>query len=822
MIEESLQDSNMCLNEESFRKMIYGLRNQVLFLWDDYGITGSPPGSVNELVLKNHMSQTAVVIGVQMNRTAQDPSANMDERKIFEAYLHYTLQKPRQESVKVAAVISSCGDLALEGLFTKQFEFTEESLWDAGIDSGDVLALGLMSKFTTQMLFPVYKFFHVSFQEYLAAKRLSDHFESDTEEQLKRGWCYLAQINTYFKVMFDYQSFLSYACSFSATTTEKIVRHLFSASESQDFFESRTENMKLLEKHPQHLHNAQMVRKFLHTSASREIWREHFFTIKISLHSSCLPSCAPHILQYLSGKSQFAEMGGGNAIEMFFNLYPQSLSLLSDVVILITGFEKTDANHFLKIENALKSPCQPSVEEDYAPAFHLLRDVAEMNIANERKIDHIQSMRLCHLSETTVSTLVRVGQGHTLPLLKIKVSYLHRLADGDRVKLQCLFTVFHSVELILESAEGFLESIQDVIEQNWANFRRLAFSGSHLTRQEEDLVLSMSSLEHLDLFSKKTPEFLISNLDKLSRLKELKVTSESKVLDSISDGFKHLQNLDAFTLKLFDSEDDTSKLAFLLRHFPNLKHISLRLPRCPNFNEVTAVLSTCRKLEHIHFEHFLHFDRGVSELASALPKFENVKVLNLETQDIQDKESARIFAQALGSLVNLQELHLPLGNRMKAALPTVLEQLQHIRQLQVLTIGVILEDHSLYQLAKLSKESFLQSVQKLDLEINHGVTDAGWRDFFQTLDNLPHLKDLLVSRHYSQTLKPHASTVRAFVQCVSRLPSLMLIVMYGWLLDSEDLNMFNQMKRQHPQSQCLKLIWQWVLPFSPQILRETF
>ncbi|XP_069036389.1 baculoviral IAP repeat-containing protein 1-like [Lepisosteus oculatus] len=628
MIVESLQDSNMCLNEESFRKMIYGLRNQVLFLWDDYGITGSPPGSVNELVLKNHMSQTAV-IGVQMNRTAQvrrcaslvvtvktfpvystvfllknlfshnkelvknffinlglsqelegifktplfaltlcalwvqDPSANMDERKIFEAYLHYTLQKPRQESVKVAAVMLSCGDLALEGLFTKQFEFTEESLRDAGIDSGDVLALGLMSKFTTQMLFPVYKFFHVSFQEYLAAKRLSDHFESDTEEQLKRGWCYLAQINTYFKVMFDYQSFLSYACSFSATTTEKIVRHLFSASESQDFFESRTENMKLLEKHPQHLHNAQMVRKFLHTSASREIWREHFleFTIKISLHSSCLPSCAPHILQYLSGKSlQFAEMGGGNAIEMFFNLYPQSLSLLSDVVILITGFEKTDANHFLKIENALKSPCQPSVEEDYAPAFQLLRDVAEMNIANERKIDHIQSMRLCHLSETTVSTLVRVGQGHTLPLLKIKVSYLHRLADGDRVKLQCLFTVFHSVELILESAEGFLESIQDIIEQNWANFRRLAFSGSHLTRQEEDLVISMSSLEHLDLFSKKTPEFLISNLDKLSRLKELKVTSESKVLDSILDGFKHLQNLDAFTLKLFDSEDDTSKL----------------------------------------------------------------------------------------------------------------------------------------------------------------------------------------------------------------------------------------------------------------------
>nr|XP_015194389.1 PREDICTED: baculoviral IAP repeat-containing protein 1a-like [Lepisosteus oculatus] len=348
-----------------------------------------------------------------------DPSANMDERKIFEAYLHYTLQKPRQESVKVAAVMLSCGDLALEGLFTKQFEFTEESLRDAGIDSGDVLALGLMSKFTTQMLFPVYKFFHVSFQEYLAAKRLSDHFESDTEEQLKRGWCYLAQINTYFK-------------------------------------------------------------------------------------------------------------------------------------------------------------------------------------------------------------------------------------------------------------------------------------------------------------------------------------------------------------------------------------------------------------------HFLHFDRGVSELASALPKFENMKVLNLETQDIQDKGSAQIFAQALESLVNLKELHLPLGNGMKAALPTVLEQLQHIRQLQVLTIGVILEDHSLYQLAKLSKESFLQSVQKLDLEINHGVTDAGWRDFFQTLDNLPHLKDLLVSRHYSKTLKPHASTVRAFVQCVSRLPSLMLIVMYGWLLDSEDLNMFNQMKRQHPQSQCLKLIWQWVLPFSPQILRETF
>lgn len=87
------------------------------------------------------------------------------------------------------------------------------------------------------------------------------------------------------------------------------------------------------------------------------------------------------------------------------------------------------------------------------------------------------------------------------------------------------------------------------------------------------------------------------------------------------------------------------------------------------------------------------------------------------------------------------------------------------------------------------------------------------------LSNMPSLKELNINRMYTHQIKSQASTVTSFVQCVSRLPSLVTVQMWGWLLDEEDFKMFNTMKEQHPQSKSLKLCWQWSLPFSP-ILQE--
>lgn len=117
--------------------------------------------------------------------------------------------------------------------------------------------------------------------------------------------------------------------------------------------------------------------------------------------------------------------------------------------------------------------------------------------------------------------------------------------------------------------------------------------------------------------------------------------------------------------------------------------------------------------------------------------------------------------------------------------------------------------------AKVANCGGFQKLENLSLSVNHSVTETGWRNFFKTLNNMPALKKLDISRLFTHQIKASAPTVTAFVQCVSRLPGLVTIQMLGWLLDAEDLQMFDIMKEQHPQSRSLKLSWQWILPVSP-------
>lgn len=82
---------------------------------------------------------------------------------------------------------------------------------------------------------------------------------------------------------------------------------------------------------------------------------------------------------------------------------------------------------------------------------------------------------------------------------------------------------------------------------------------------------------------------------------------------------------------------------------------------------------------------------------------------------------------------------------------------------------------------------------------------------------MPGLQDVNFGRTVTYQIKCQAATVKSFVQCVSRLPNLRTISMIGWLFDEKDLNMFEVMKEQHPQSKDLSLIWKCTLPFAPII-----
>ena len=101
--------------------------------------------------------------------------------------------------------------------------------------------------------------------------------------------------------------------------------------------------------------------------------------------------------------------------------------------------------------------------------------------------------------------------------------------------------------------------------------------------------------------------------------------------------------------------------------------------------------------------------------------------------------------------------------------------------------------------------------------MNHKITEEGYRNFFQALDNLPNLQELNICRNIPGRIQVQATTVKALGQCVSRLPSLIRLHMLSWLLDEEDMKVINDVKERHPQSKRLTVHWRWVVPFSPVI-----
>lgn len=174
-------------------------------------------------------------------------------------------------------------------------------------------------------------------------------------------------------------------------------------------------------------------------------------------------------------------------------------------------------------------------------------------------------------------------------------------------------------------------------------------------------------------------------------------------------------------------------------------------------------------------------------------------------------------AQALGSLRNLEELLLPTGDGIQQVAKLIVQQCLQLPCLRVFAFTETLDDDSVMEIAKGATSGGFQKLENLDLSMNHKVTEEGYRNFFQVLDNLPNLKKLDVSRHLPECFQVQATTVKALSQCVSRLPSLTRLGILSWLLDEEDMKVINAVKERHPQSERLIVHWRWVVPFSPVI-----
>ncbi|KAM8960820.1 baculoviral IAP repeat-containing protein 1-like [Pelodytes ibericus] len=872
IISKQLLGSTKPLMEGTLEEIIERLGNQVLFLVDDYGEMNPGPGAIEKLLLNNHINRVSLAVTVCTGKGrklrhyaktelgiqdfplysslyvyrqlfvhditflevfvvtlsasnilkaalttplfafalciywVENPKDNTSlDITICKAYLKHNMLRHSKEIDRVEAVVSSCGELALKGLFNSQFNFTDEDLCAAGINCDHALKFGFLSKFTSQRLSPIYSFFHPTFMEFLSSKRISKLLESLDEVEAAKGLSLLLQIDNFLKFAARY-TFLKYCCIHSTKTSLIIISHLFELLNKRTAFDYE-EDIKLpLNLPPELAWRVDMLTTLHSTRAdlhlSFVIDMLLIFANEVAEEGNCMAECSPIILQFIERKDIALDLSYPNErILTFLSKYPEGFSLINS--LQLSALEIT-----VNKDDREEHPPIQVIDKAYSSAFVLYDDEA-------RKMD-VKNYFL--RNKVNFSKFGFNQSHHKIAVLRLDIRGEIIVEENVQNNLFVFFLLSHHIELNLKKCPEFVRNISSCIEQHKNSFVKCTISNVELSLEEQKLITQMASLQSLQITGNAPQEYILSHLDKFKQLKELIVDLSGfwSVFEMMAQGLKKLLCIEKLVFRNINLMHNCSQLAESIATFRNLKTFHLNVDWCPDFETLMAALCKNGKLQDINLYGLFIKDSEMIYLASALPSLTRLKVLNIEGHHFENVEAANIFVKGLPSLIQLEELVLPSGHAVAETVTSIIDQFQYMLNLRRLHLtNNILNNHSLLHLAKASREGYLSNIQKLNLSVNHSITQSGWTEFFQTLDNLQNINELCITRLYTYQFKTNPSTLVALVQCVSRLHSLNTLIMHGWLLDEKDLEMLNSMKQKHPQGKSLIVMWKWILPFKP-------
>ncbi|XP_044147662.1 baculoviral IAP repeat-containing protein 1-like [Bufo gargarizans] len=780
--------------------------------------------------------QTPLMILAQCSSWIQYPNENTTgDIHVFKEYIKYNTTKFPHEAESVYSQVSSCGELALKGLFKSQFHFTEDDLKAAGVDGDKAIKFGLLSKFTAQRLHSMYKFYDPSYQEFISGKRLSELLESEKPEDLDKGFHYLHQINTILKMIGPYCYFLKYATRVSTKATLKILSYLFSLYGNPEALDGHLDSSEHLQRHPELKLQEETFLLILHTYNPADIDvvltnALMTFATEAAIESQCLPDCAPIIMQFLTGKSLVFAVSliNNNLAEKnltFIENYPECLSLLSSIKFSINAETQKTPPDFSRLEGCLESFGVPTVEKDYADAYLPLNDIKKENEKLKKDCAEFYSFFPSHIIivDSIINPFKSI-KGHKVPVLKIEVIEVNHdnFSKVDCEHFKVLFSISDRIELELNNCTDFVSHLAPAIEQHSSSFRKIGICDSYLTAEEQHLILKMSSLECLDIgcnYGANYPEHLIRGIHNFSNLTKVTIylLQNPEVLDHLPLEFERLKRLKKLAFGCISFSTGSIKFVPIIKHFVDLEVLHLSLKYYADFSGLMNSISECKKLQELSFFGSFLREDDMAFLAAAMKNFTSLKILNLDRHIIVGTEAAEMFAVSLGSLIHMEKLWLPVGEGMARAAELIIEQFRFLPNLHFLSMKEILDDASIALLGKAARKGFLKRLHSLELHSNDRVTESGWATFFETAADMPELNVFHIARMHSQPIKCQATTVTSFVRFVSRMPGLITIWMMGWQLDKDDLSMFDNMKKTHPQSKSLELNWQIPLHLTPNI-----
>ncbi|XP_078504727.1 NLR family CARD domain-containing protein 4 isoform X2 [Lissotriton helveticus] len=556
-------------------------------------------------------------------------------RTLYDLMVEKNKYKTRNVALNtVAQSIDHCGDLALDGLFNHRFDFEQEDL--AAVKEEVLLAAGLLHKYTAQRLWPVYRFFHKSFQEYTAGRRLSELLSSDSKAEVIRGETYLSEIKSVSEVTTTYGNLLLYTCGSSKRSTRKVVRHLtyvyqqggpfgpLPSSEFVDygiglFYESTTKSDlseefqglfsgKIMYINTQNIsaHLFDLFRFLPKCLSSLDLIKLDFYgTVAVcpndnlegmSAGGTEPPACETYIPK--------------KAVELFFD-WNQALGKLQMTLKDFSKLNRKDIKYLGKIccsadrlslhiknsegiTNTLKQ-----VLESCRNMQDLIVEGTPLSLEDEQRIVEMTDLKSIYIHNLQTERL----QGGL-------IDGLHNLVNIEKL-------VLDNVRMTEKDTTQLAIGIRNLKKLNVLQLSHLAAISAGLDGIVESVTCECCNLEDLTLvgcgLSGKAVETLAMNLGNLTKLMTLDLSENylegGESVDILVDSLQILQCKTQMTTLMLPSGPGVSlcldKLLVLLEHMPRLQKLSLR-----NWSLGDAEIIKLSLLFQNHVIGLLHLDLG--------------------------------------------------------------------------------------------------------------------------------------------------------------------------------------------------------------------
>ncbi|KAM7078178.1 NLR family CARD domain-containing protein 4 isoform 5-T5 [Molossus nigricans] len=678
--------------------------------------------------LRNLMKTPLFVVITCAIQMGESEFHSHTQTTLFCTFYDLLIQKNKHKCRGVAASdftrsLDHCGDLALEGVFNHRFDFEPKDMSSANEDV--ILTTGLLCKYTAQRFKPKYKFFHKSFQEYIAGRRLSSLLASREPEEVAKGNGHLQKMVSISDITSKYSNLLLYTCGSSAEATRTVLKHLAVVCQHGSLLGfSITKRPLWRQKSMQNVKGTTM----------QEILK--------AINISSFTECGINLFHESISKADLSE-----EFEAFFR--GKSLYINSENIpdYLFDFFE-----HLPNCASALDF-----IKLDFYGGAAASKDTSRT---------HKEESSGTYIPSRAVSLFFNWRQ--EFKTLEVTLRDFSKLNKQDIKYLGKIFSSATSLRLNIKRCAGVAGSLSLVLS-TCKNIHSLLVEASPLTIEDEQHITSVMNLKTLSIHNLQTQRLPGGLTDSLGNLKNL----ITLILDNIK-----MNEEDA--IKLAEGLTKLKNMCLL-----RLTHLS-DIGKGMDYMVKSVSAEPC-DLEEIQLVSCCLSATAVKTLAQNLHNLDKLSILDLSENHLEEggNEALHELIDRLHILKQLTVLMLPWWSDARVILTRLLEQLEGTPQLIKLGLkNWRVTDAEIRILGAFFEKNPLKNLQQLDLAGNC-VSSDGWLTFMGIFENL---KQLVFFDFSTKRFLPDAALVRKLGHVLSKLTFLQEARLVGWQFDDDDVS----------------------------------